>query len=127
MKHLERLGGIAFLTIIISFVFHLIGMSFNNWVENNCINCSLTNPLATWHTSLRSRCYLISMGALFISPNSSIYNLYSRSFIADVCVPNQILMAKDPVNAYDCLLYTINNSHTICSIPYYDHSICKCE
>ena len=127
MKRLERLGSIAFLTITIAFVFHLLAMSFDRWIENNCRNCSDNYALGTWHTSLRSRCYQAPVGSIFFRRNSSESTIYRKSFIADICLPNQFLTAKTPDSAYQCLLSTLNDSHTICSVKNYDPNQCECE
>jgi hypothetical protein len=127
MKDLGRLGSVVFSTITISLVFHLIAMSFDHWLDNICLNCSVDDILTTWRTSLRQRCYVVSMGAIFIPADSPIFNLFSNSFITEMCIPNQILMAKNHEHAYDCLLTAVNSSHIICPIGFYDHDICKCE
>ena len=127
MKHLERLGSIAFLTITISLVFHLIAMSFNHWIENHCRNCNESEPLGTWYTSLKNRCYQEPVGSFFIPKNSSNSQLYLNSFIAQICIPNQILIAKNVDHAYECFLSSINNSHTVCAVRNYDRKICRCE
>ena len=124
MKRLERLGSIAFLTTTISLVFHLIGMSFNVWMENICLNCDQNNPLAVWHTSLRNRCYLTPVASIFSSTSS---NSSRNQFYTEICLPNQFLSAKDPNSAYYCLLAAINQTHTICSVGNYDRNSCQCE
>ncbi len=127
MKRLERLGSAAFLTVILSLVFHLIGMSFNRWIQNICLNCNQSNPLASWDISLTSRCYQSSVVSIFYPPNYTDSNLNSNSFITEICIPNEYLMAKKPEYAYDCLLQTLPYPDTICSVGPYNNQICKCE
>ena len=126
MKRLERLGSIAFLTVTISFVFHLIAMSFNVWIENVCQNCDQTNALGTWHTSLTNRCYQTPVDSIFFS-NSSTSNQNSKSFVTEICLPNQFLSATQPDSAYYCLLAALNQTHTICSVRNYNQNYCQCE
>lgn len=127
MKRLERLGSIAFLTIAIAFVFHLIAMSFNRWIDNICQNCNENYALGTWHTSLASRCYQAPVGSIFFPSNSAEFNIYKKSFIAEICLPNQFLAAKTPDSAYLCLTSALNYTHTICSVKNYDSNQCFCE
>jgi hypothetical protein len=127
MKRLERLGTIAFATITISLVFHLLAMSSNHWIDNNCVNCSLTNMFGTWRTALRQRCYISSIGALFVPESAPVFDIVAKAFIAEVCLPNQFLKAKKSKYAYDCLQTAINISHAICSIKLFDPDMCECE
>lgn len=121
MKRLERLGSIAFLTITICFVFHLIAMSFNVWIKNNCQNCDENNLWTNWNTALRSRCYQTSVGSISSS------NKTGQSFLTEICLPNQFLSAKNSDSAEYCLLKAINQTHTICSLRNYDENRCECQ
>ena len=127
MKHLERLATLAFATVTISLVFHLLAMSSNHWIENDCLNCSLTDTYATWRTSLTRRCYISSIGALMVPQNASIFDVVAKTFIAEICLENKILKAKQQKYAYDCLKTAVNTSHVICSMNNFDHDKCYCE
>jgi hypothetical protein len=127
MKRLERLGSAAFFTVTLSLVYHLLAMSFNVMINTTCVNCNVSTPLNAWYTSLLQRCYQAPMQALFASYNKTIPDSVAVSYTTEICVPNQYLMVKDPNYAYDCLLISLEHSHTVCSIGNYDQSQCKCE
>jgi hypothetical protein len=126
MRRLELLGTVAFVTVLISLVFHLIGMSFTHWITNTCLTCPSTNPLGSWVSSINQRCYESSMAAVFTDINATKAALM-KTFITQICIPNQYLMAKDKKYAQYCLLKAINQSDIICALETYNKDYCKCE
>jgi hypothetical protein len=127
MKRLERLGSVAFVTVLLSLVFHLLGMSFNHWKNNSCLICDKNDPLGSWYTSINQRCYQSSMASIFLPTNHSEYNASVNSFITEICIPNKYLMVKDSTQAIDCLNSALQNPDTVCSLGLYNKQNCKCE
>lgn len=127
MKRLERLGSAAFLTVMISLVFHLLAISYGDMSTSKCETCDGSTPVEHWKTSLLQRCYQAPLAALFANYNRSVPNGIGNTFTTDLCVPNQFLMVKNPNYAYECLLDGIAHSHLICTLGGYDTTHCKCE
>ncbi|CAF1467777.1 unnamed protein product [Rotaria sordida] len=125
MKRLERLGSVAFFTVTASLVFHLIGMSYNSWRVTTCHNCDPLNPLASWRTSVRQRCYDAGVAALFLS-NDTSSRVSANAFLTQVCIPNQFLIVDDPNEAFNCLINASRQPDLICLSRRRGQN-CKCD
>ncbi|CAF5023587.1 unnamed protein product [Rotaria sp. Silwood1] len=125
MKRLERLGSVAFFTITASLVFHLLGMSFNRWKVSTCRTCDPMNPLSSWTTSIRERCYDAGVASIFLA-NDPTSRVSSNSFITQVCIPNQYLMVEDPIEALNCLKKVSKQPDLICLFKSRGEN-CKCD
>lgn len=126
MKRLERLGTVAFLTVMLAFIFHVLAMSYNHWKDTKCLTCSANDPLGSWSTSMGLRCYYSSVASIFIN-NDSAGIIPNNSFVTQVCLPNQFLKTKHPKYAGYCLSKSSQEPDTICSIGNYDSHYCSCE
>jgi hypothetical protein len=123
MKRFDRLGSANFVTVLISFVFHIIAMSYNDWKTNTCVTCSPYDPIGSWKTALITRCYLADMGNIFSVGNYSNVN----SFSSELCVTSKFLTAKDLQHASYCLQLSLNDADALCSTGSYNTSYCECE
>lgn len=127
MKRLDRLGSVAFVTITISLVFHLLGVSFSNWKISTCTGCGDTSPLASWTTSIRERCYDSSVASIFIPKNELNSSVVSNSFVTHICLPNEYIFPKQVKYANYCLEVAMNRSDTACSLRTFNPDYCHCE
>ena len=124
MKRLERLGSVAFVTVILALVFHLIAMSYNSWIQTQCKDCEQYDPLAKLDMSLNQRCYEASLAPIFANGNLSADR---STFRTSLCIPNQFLFAKDSIHANYCLTQAIDNPDIICGAQLYNKTYCRCE
>jgi hypothetical protein len=124
MKRLERLGSVAFVTVVLALVFHLLGMSYKSWIQIQCKSCTKLNPLANLDVSLRERCYEASVAPIFAKPNQTAD---FGTFRTALCMPNQFLFAKNRLYANYCLEQAVNNPDTVCGSTLYNADYCRCE
>jgi hypothetical protein len=124
MKRLERLGSVAFVTVILALVFHLLAMSYKSWIQSQCKNCTLYNPLAKLDVSLRERCYEASLAPIFTKENQTAD---LSTFRTSLCVPNVYLFAKDRIHANYCLAQAVDNPDIVCGSGLYNADYCGCE
>ena len=115
MKRLERLASLAFVCVLISLVFHLLGMSFNRWKE---VRSKGAEDFSHWFTSIRSRCYQTRIR----SPESNV------TLTTEFCLPNQWLMSKERAFAEECLQAALDESpQLVCAAQNYNREHCRCE
>ena len=127
MKRFDRLGSAAFVTVIITLVFHLIAMSFTNWREITCHGCDPSNPFVSWSTGITKRCYTASMSSIFDPLVGLKQNPNNPSFQAKVCMPNQMVMVNDLQYASTCLDAVNAYGDIACSAADFSKNYCKCE
>lgn len=127
MKRLDRLGSVAFLTITISLVFHLLGISFNHWKVITCQTCQGLTPLESWTTSIRQRCYDSSVASIFFNTIELNSSIVSKPFVTNFCLPNQYITAKGQQNVDYCLNISMSRPDTACSLRTFDPNRCQCE
>lgn len=125
-KRLKHAGSLAVLTVSLSLVFHLIGMSFPGWKKDTCLTCGSNDRLAQWFTSLNQRCYSASVSSIY-NINASNMDSPNEIFSTTICIPNKYLFVKDPNQAMYCYEAARRQADTICSIGGYDEKYCKCE
>ena len=123
MKRFERLGSIAFVTVMISLVFHLIAMSFNHWREITCHGCQAKDILGSWSTGLVTRCYQASLGPIFIPDENAAA---TGGFRTEVCIANQFVMVKDIDHSSSCLEMNMKEGDYACAYAY-NKTNCQCE
>jgi hypothetical protein len=123
MKRIERLGSATFVTVLISFVFHIIAMSYDDWKTNTCVACSPDDLIGSWKTALITRCYVTAMGNIFSIGNYSKVD----SFRSELCVTSKFLTAKDLQHASYCLAISLDDADILCSTGQYNTSYCECE
>ncbi|UJR29825.1 hypothetical protein I4U23_017368 [Adineta vaga] len=127
MKRFERLGSVAFVTVLISLIFHLIAMSFSHWKDVTCSNCNRYDILGSWSTGIVSRCYQASMESIF-NPYKNVTNIIDgNAFRTDVCVSNKILMVNYLEQASYCLRENNENGDVTCATKTYNKDYCKCD
>jgi hypothetical protein len=124
MKRLDRLGSVAFATVMFSFVFHLLGMSYKNWIHSTCKTCNKRDPLALLDVSLHERCYEASLAEIFLQANATPND---GTFRTSLCIPNQYLFAKDLKYANYCLGQAETEPDTVCIQNLYNKGYCRCE
>ncbi|CAF0960378.1 unnamed protein product [Adineta ricciae] len=127
MKRFDRLGSAAFVTVIITLVFHLIAMSFTNWREITCNGCDSFSQFGSWSTGITTRCYTTSMASIFDPLKSSTENSNDQSFQAKVCMPNQMLMVNNLQYASTCLDVVNMYGDIACSMQDVNNNYCKCD
>jgi hypothetical protein len=127
MKRLERLGSAAFVTISISLVFHILAMSYDRFINNQCLNCNSNQILSTWYTSLTQRCYLAPVTALFSLYNYTLPSGDTNIRTTSICIENKFLEIKNPEYASYCLNTALAHPHTVCALGTYNPDYCKCE
>ena len=127
MKRLHRLGGLAFLTVTISFMFHILAMSFNRWIFHECINCNQSQILQGWFSSLTRRCYQANVASAFLEENEANLTEYQNSFLTEICIPDEYIVAKKIEYSSECLVAAVSSPHITCSIRRFNPQYCKCE
>jgi hypothetical protein len=126
MKRLERLGTVAFVTVLTSLTFHLIAMSFQGWINTTCKTCHTNDSLASWDTSLLQRCYQAPFITILSQTNETRKDL-SAAYKTQFCLPNQYIFAKDQSQADYCLQLAYAQSDSICALGTYNQNYCGCE
>lgn len=126
MKRVYRLGTVAFFTVISCLLCHLVALSFHDWRKVECVTCSPNDPLRQWTTSFQSRCYQASAALIFPSKVETS-STSAEPLMTEICLPNQVLLVKDPNQAKYCYAMARSQPDTICTIGNYNPEYCKCE
>ncbi|CAF1085228.1 unnamed protein product [Didymodactylos carnosus] len=114
MMKLGRLINIAFILVLITFMFHILAMGYNRWKIIRCKSCSGNVSVHTIYTSLTQRCYLSS------------FSLDQQSLSGELCLSNKFLYPKKKGDAELCLNETLDQQYTECSSHTYSKQ-CHCD
>lgn len=126
MQRFHRLGSLALGLVMISLTCHLAAISYDRWKTTTCSQCSYLYNFRGWRTSIRQRCYRISLLLLFNSTSDPTV-IENDPFASYICIENQFLFPTQPKYYDQCVEYTKLAPNGICTSSVYNTDMCRCE
>ncbi len=126
MQRFHRYGTVSLALIILGLTFHLLAISLAQWKTSTCNLCSPAYNFRQFTTSIRQRCYRISL-LNYYNLTTDLNDIANDPFTVYICIPNQFLFPTHPNFTDDCLGFTELGPHSICTTNIYDTNMCKCE
>ena len=126
MQRFHRLGTVGMALIIAAFTFHLLAISYDHWTLITCKTCPYTYYFREWRTSIRERCYRISL-IQYTGISNATEDIIDDPFATFVCVPDKYVYARDSANEAQCTGRADIDPHNACTSSSVNQNVCKCE
>ncbi|CAF0902060.1 unnamed protein product [Adineta ricciae] len=126
MQRFHRLGSVGMVLIITAFTFHLLAISYDRWTLITCKTCSYTYYFREWRTSIRQRCYRISLME-YTGISNAEEDIKTDPFATFVCIPDKYVYATDSANIAQCIGRADIDPHNACTSSSLDEDVCQCD